>query len=61
MCRHAAGTATEIGDRPDTGGLHEFGERGKQCTVQWLGRKCGAEELGVVGGDGVVGGPVVRR
>ncbi len=49
VCCHAAGAATEIGDRPDTGGLREFGERGKQRTIQWLGRKFSAEELGVVG------------
>jgi hypothetical protein len=28
--------------RRATGGLHEFGERGKQRTVEWLGRKLGA-------------------
>lgn len=36
VCRHASGAATEIGDRPGIGGPHEFGERGKHGTVQWL-------------------------
>jgi hypothetical protein len=57
VCRHAAGAATEISDRPGTGGLHEFGERRKQRTVQRLRRKLGAQPLGVVDGDGVVGRP----
>lgn len=57
VCRHAAGAATEISDRPNTGGLHELGECGKQRPVQWLGREFSAHKLGVVDGDGVIGRP----
>jgi len=37
---HIAGTATDIGDRPDTGDLHELGDHG---PVQRLVRKFGAQ------------------
>jgi hypothetical protein len=55
MCRHAAGTAPDVGDRPGTGGLHEFGEPAEQCPVQWLSRKFVTDPLGIVGGQGVIG------
>ncbi|KOW00053.1 hypothetical protein ADK65_16300 [Streptomyces sp. NRRL B-1140] len=53
VCRHLAGAAAQIGDRPE--GSREFGEGGQQAAgdrVQ-LGRF--RHESGVGGGDGVVG------
>ena len=54
---HTTRSATEIGNRPDTGGFHEFGERSKQGTVQRLRREFRSQQLGIVDGDRVIGAP----
>lgn len=57
MCRHVARAATDIGDRSTPRSAHQLGEGSEHRTVQRPGRELGAEAIGVVDGDGVVGLP----
>jgi hypothetical protein len=57
MSCHVARATAHVGDRPDIGGEHQLSERAEQRTVQRLGSQLGAEALGVVDSDRVVGRP----
>jgi hypothetical protein len=50
-------TTSDIRDRPAIDGLDEFCECGQHRPAERLCRELGAETLGVIVGDGVVGRP----